>query len=239
MRHVVNGQQADGVVVNRALIEDERVSYLIDQQVPFVLHGRVPGETRPHLWFDTDGEAAFDEATHMLIDLGHRHFGLMTFSEPLTFAHFRRQGLMTALADAGLQLPVEAVASVARFDEDEIERAAARLLSLNPRPTAILCITDALAIKLVEVAAEMSIEVPRDLSVIGFDNLPVSAYATPGITTFDQRIQDSAVNVANMLIRLIDDGTDAVESSVVKADFIARGSHGPAPQSQIPARAVS
>lgn len=238
MRHVVNGQQADGVVVNRTLIDDDRVSYLIDQHVPFVVHGRVPGETRPHIWFDTDGAAAFDQAVRMLIDLGHRQFGLMTFSEPLAFTHFRRQGMIAALDDNGLTLPDDAIASVARFDEDEIGRAAERLLTLQSRPTAILCATDALAIKLIEVAAELSIDVPGDMSVIGFDNLPVSAYATPGITTFDQRIQDSAINVANMLITLIDEGIGAVQPRLVKADFIARGSHGPVPSARVPVRAV-
>ncbi|MEM7442020.1 MAG: LacI family DNA-binding transcriptional regulator [Pseudomonadota bacterium] len=238
LRHVVNGQQVDGVVVNRALMRDARVSYLIDQQIPFVLHGRVPDETRPYVWFDTDGTAAFSEATEMLIDLGHRHFGLLTFSESFTFTHFRRAGLESALKRHGLSLPSEAVASVGRFDEDELARASAALLSLRPRPTAILCATDALAIKLVEVAGSLSINVPSDLSVIGFDNVPVSAYATPGITTFDQRIQESAVNVANMLVQVIDGDVDAVKPRLVKADFIARGSHGPAPAVQRPARAA-
>jgi len=238
LRHLVNGQQADGVVLTRALSADDRVTYLLDQQVPFVLHGRVLGEDRAYVWFDTDGETAFGEAARMLIDLGHRDFGYLTFTEPLTFAHFRRIGLEGALRDHGLNLPDQAVASVSRFDEAEVERAADRLLSLDPRPTAILCATDGLAIKLLEVAAERSINVPADLSIVGFDNLPVSAYASPGITTFDQSIQDSAIHVAEMLVKLIDEGIDAVEPRLVKADFIARGSHGPAPPARPSVRAV-
>ncbi|MEM7314511.1 MAG: LacI family DNA-binding transcriptional regulator [Planctomycetota bacterium] len=239
MRHLVNGQQADGVIVNRALERDERVSYLIDQHVPFVVHGRVLNESRPHVWFDTDGEAAFASATNMLIDMGHRHFGLLTLSEPLTFAHYRRLGVEKALQKRGLQLPGNAAVSVvSRFDDHEIARASTQLLNLDPRPTAIMCVTDALAIKLVEVANQMNVCVPDDLSVIGFDNVPISAYASPGISTFDQHIRDSAISVADMLIQLMSKSPKSVESRLVEATFIARGSHGPAPNLRPSLKAV-
>lgn len=230
LRHAVNGGQVDGVVLaDRTVAGDGRVSFLIDQRVPFVVHGRVLEEERPYAWFDIDEPGAFAEAARMLIALGHRHFGLLTFAGPLSLAHFRRQGLEAVLHRNGLHLPAGAVAGVPRFDDREVHRAATRLLGLEPRPTAILCATDALAIKLIEVAAEQSIDVPGELSVTGFDNVPMSACAGPGITTFDPRIRDSAVGIADLVVRSIDGGTDDIASSAIKAKFVARGSHGPAP----------
>lgn len=230
LHRAVAAQQPDGVVVaDRTFLRDDRVSYLIDQRVPFVVHGRVPGEKRRYAWSDTDGAAAFEEAARRLIALGHRRFGLLTFDEPLTFAHFRRVGLETALRDHGLRLPVDAVARVARSEDGAVARASARLLGLEPRPTAILCVTDALAIKLVEVAAECSIEVPGDVSVIGFDNVPASAYVARGITTFDQRIRDSASDIADLLIGQLDGEGRKAASRAIRPHLVARGSHGPAP----------
>ena len=230
LRHVVDGQQIDGMVVaNQVFTDDDQVSFMIDQQVPFVLYGRVLGEDRRHIWFDLDGEAAFAEATEMLIALGHQRFGLLTFSEPLTFAHFRRLGMEITLRKHGLQLATDTVVSVEQLDEQALARGCAHLLSLDPRPTAILCATDALAIRLIEIAAKNSINVPEDLSVIGFDNVPASAYVAPGLTTFDQRIQDSATIQAAMLSRLIDSGIDSVQPRLLKADLVARGSHTYAP----------
>ncbi|GGK18799.1 LacI family DNA-binding transcriptional regulator [Salinarimonas ramus] len=231
LAHVVNAGQVDGMVVSRTTCDDPRVRFLVDRGVPFVLHGRVLGESRPHVWLDTDGEAAFAEAARRLIALGHRRFGLVTFSDPMTFVHYRRAGLEAALRDAGLALAPEAVAAAPRGDREALAAAIARVLDMpaSQRPTAILCMTDTLAIALMEAARERSIAVPADLSVIGFDNLPVSSFARPGLTTFDARIHECGVDVARMLLDVIANGPAAVEPRLVAADFIARDSHGPAP----------
>jgi LacI family transcriptional regulator len=230
LRHVVNGLQVDGVVVaDRTSTHDDRVAYLIDSNVPFVVHGRVLDEPRPHIWVDTDGEAAFADAAKMLIGLGHRRFGLLTFAEPLTFAYHRQLGLERTLRRHGLHLGPETVADVGRFNDAGIAEAVYRLLTLDPRPTALFCATDALALKLVELACAMSINVPRDLSVIGFDNVPVSGYASPGLSTFDQHIADSATSIVDMLLRQLDGDIHEAENRAIKPDFIARGSHAHAP----------
>lgn len=229
LAHVVNAGQVDGMVISRVTRDDPRVRFLLDRNVPFVLHGRTLTETRPHPWLDTDGAAAFGEAARRLIALGHRRFGLATYSDPVSFAHFRRAGLEAALAEAGLGLPPQAVAAAPRADPAAIREAVRRLLDAPDRPTAILCVTDTVAITLIDEAARRAIAIPGDLSVVGFDNLPVSSYASPGLTTFDARIQDCGVQVARMLLSTIENGLDAVAPRLVPADFIPRGSHGPAP----------
>jgi LacI family transcriptional regulator len=75
----------------------------------------------------------------------------------------------------------------------------------------------------------MGLSVPRDLSVIGFDNIAASAYAPPGLTTFDARIRTSAREIANMLVTAIQDRPLKSLTRLVRPELVLRASHGPAP----------
>ncbi len=230
LRHIVAGDRADAVILNRTRIDDERVRYLARHNFPLVAHGRVLTDMPPHPSFDTDGTAAFLEAARMLAELGHRRFGLITIDEPYAFAHLRRRGLEQGLAEFGLTLAHDCVETVPMSDRPAALAAAARMLSRDNHPTAILGITDAQALAVLEIAAQRSISVPEELSVIGFDNVPIAAYANPALSTFDQHTRESARIVGNMIIDLLEKGPAAVQSRLIRPDFVARGSHGPAPR---------
>ncbi len=229
LRHIVAGDRADAVILNRTRIDDDRVRYLTAHGFPFVAHGRVLTDMPAHPSFDTDGIGAFAEAARRLTALGHRRFGLITIDEPYAFAHLRRRGLEQGLAEAGLTLPRDLVESVPMSDRPAALAAAARMLARDDRPTAILGITDAQALAVLEIAAQQSIPVPDELSVIGFDNVPIAAYASPALSTFDQHTRESAGIVGDMIIDLLEKGPAAVQSRLITPDFVARGSHGPAP----------
>ncbi len=230
VRHIIDGDRADAIVLNRTEIDDQRVHVLVNRQFPFVAHGRLLTGSNDFPWFDTDGEAAFAEAARMLIERGHRRFGLVTIDEPFTFAHLRRRGLETALAEAGLTLPRAAVRSVPMIDPAAAEAAAQQLLSADDRPTAVFGVTDTQAIAVLKAAAARSLSVPAELSVIGFDDLPIAAYAQPALTTFDQHARESAATIAGMVTDILDKGPQSVTSRLIKPEFAIRASHGPAPR---------
>jgi LacI family transcriptional regulator len=184
---------------------------------------------RPYSWLDTDGETALADLARMLVDLGHRRFALMLPDVPYTYAHFRRRGFETALAAAGLHLAPDAIAKVAPGDEVAAAAAARRLLERPDRPTALVALTDRLAFAALDVARQIGLSVPADLSVTGFDNLPMAAYATPSLSTFDQRTRESGRVVGEMIVARIDRGEAGIETRLVQPQFVARGSHGPAP----------
>ncbi|HSK40131.1 MAG TPA: LacI family DNA-binding transcriptional regulator [Arenibaculum sp.] len=229
LEHIIDSGSADAFVIDRTEVDDLRVRYLLDRGFPFVTHGRLLHEERRYVSFDTDGEAAFAEAARMLVDLGHRRFALLTAAEPYTFAHLRRRGLSAVLAAAGLPLPDEAVIAVSLADPSLARGAAARLLALDPRPTAIVCVADVLALAVLDAARRAGIAVPDALSVIGFDDLPAAAYSEPPLSTFDPRMRESAQTVAHMVAHVLERGVGQVESRLMEPRFVARGSHGPAP----------
>ncbi|MBE0578572.1 substrate-binding domain-containing protein [Devosia sp.] len=230
LRHVVESGRADGMVVPRIAEQDPRLAYLAMQRFPSVSHGRLREPANPHNWLDSDGEAAFGEAFDLLYDHGHRHIGLVTISDRMTFRHYREAGLESAIVrkgDPSVRLSVE---SFPRFDRLESVAAINRLLHRPDRPTAIIGLFDEIAIAILEQAAKAGINVPQDLSVIGFDNITAGAYAPPGLTTFDAKIRASARDLAHMLVKVIENPADQPATRLVRPDLVLRASHGPAPR---------
>lgn len=227
IQNIIDTGRADGLIIARTECDDQRVGVLIDQGFPFVSHGRAKHEKRPYAWYDSDGERAFELATDLLIDLGHRRFAYLGIEEPLGFAGYRLSGIEKALARAGLDLPDSHRITARRGDRDDVLVACHRVIDLEPRPTAVLAVVDELAIRLLDVAAERDIDVPGDLSVIGFDNLPVSAYTRPGLSTFDHEPGLSAARVADMLAQQIKTPGGPRKTMLAPVRFVPRGSHGP------------
>lgn len=226
--NIINTGRADAVVITRTERNDPRVRFLIDHDIPFVSHGRVKDEQRAYAWYDSDGERAFEMATELLVDLGHRSFAYLGIEEPFSFVDYRRSGMETALTKAGLALPPSHRIATRRGDRDGVLVACHSVLDLEPRPTAVLAAVDELALCLLDVAAERDVSIPDALSVIGFDNLPVSAYAKPALSTFDHEPGVSAAHVASMLANQIDTPEAPKETLLAPARFIPRSSHGPA-----------
>jgi len=226
IQNIVNTGRADGLVIARTACDDPRVQFLIDHDIPFVSHGRAKHEQRPYAWYDSDGEKAFEMAANILIELGHRCFAYLGIEESLGFASYRRFGLEKALARAGFDLPASHRIPARRGDRDDVLIACHRVIDLEPRPTAVLAVVDELAIRLLDIAAERGIAVPDELSVIGFDNLPVSAYAKPGLSTFNHEPGLSGSKVAEMLANQIETPGGPKENILAPVCFVPRGSHG-------------
>ncbi|SFN92179.1 substrate-binding protein-like domain-containing protein [Geodermatophilus obscurus] len=137
-----------------------------------------------------------------LIGLGRTRIGMVTGRSDLLSAQQREQGYCEALVAAGLPVDEDLVRS-GGF-EPEIAREAARdLLSRPSPPTAVFAADDLSALVTVEVAAELGLDVPRQLSVVGFDDIPESAVADPPLTTVQQPIRRMGKEAADMLLALI------------------------------------
>lgn len=229
LRHVVESGRADGVVVPRIGETDERLDYLMDRGFPFVAHGRLLDSTARYNWLDSDSVVAFGEAFDLLYELGHRHFGLVSISDAMTFRHMRERGLREAISRRGDPSVTLDVVTPPRFDRGATVAAVNDLLHRRHRPTAILGLFDELALTVMEEAARAGLSIPRDLSVVGFDNITAAAYAPPGLTTFEARTRESAREIAGMLVEAINHKQDEPLTRLIRPELVARASHGPAP----------
>lgn len=232
LQHVVESGRADAIVLTRIAEHDERVDYLIKRGVPFVTHGRTLSEETDYSWIDTDGYQAFADMFNWLYDLNHRRFGLLSIVEPMTFRTHRENGLrhaMTSKNDPDVHLQVF---HVPRFDQHAIVQAVRELLASVDRPTAVLCLTDELALCVLEQAADVGIQVPEQLTVIGFDNIPMASYATPALTTFDQSIRHAARQMSTVLLDVLDGSAKNIQT-LITPSLIKRGSHAAAPEDSL------
>ena len=135
-----------------------------------------------------------------LIGLGHRRIGYISGRAGLESSNRRLMGYRASLEKAGISIDEKLIAS-GDYTTDTGVSCARELLSLDVPPTAIFASNDQMAIGVFQVAEELGIRIPNDLSVIGFDNITESKYM--GLTTVDQFISEMGYVATHMLIKLI------------------------------------
>jgi len=222
-RHLVEGRRVDGILLARTRRRDDRIGYLLDHAMPFVVHGRSE-ETRPFAHLDIDSEAACRQATARLIALRHRRIGLINAVETYTFAVHRQAGWHAALRDAGLA--PGPVAHAEPTEENGFRLMAAMLRGPTP-PTAVLCATDRLAVGALHAIGHAGLRAGRDVSIIGYDNLPMATYTDPPLTTIEQHIERAGARMVEILRALMGGADPKDYAELWPARLIARASDGP------------
>jgi LacI family transcriptional regulator len=144
-----------------------------------------------------------DQAMQHLLELGHRRVAAITGPRGWMATDERLRGYHAALAAAG-ELPEAEYVIESDFNLGGGREATARLLDLPNRPTAIFAFNDQLAIGAMQAARARGLDVPRDLSVVGFDDTAEAAIVTPGLTTVRQPLAEMGRIAVSLLARLLD-----------------------------------
>jgi LacI family transcriptional regulator len=168
--------------------------------------------------------------TRHLIELGHRRIGVVTGPPYWHTRDDRDGGHLAALAEAGVLGNQELM----RYGEPATKtgvQAGGELLELRPRPTAVVCFNDKVAVGVMEAAAARGLRVPEDLSVTGFDDIDVSRATTPRLTTVRQPLQEMGRTAVTMLMRQLDGHPHEALSMELETRLVVRESTGPAPGS--------
>lgn len=151
-----------------------------------------------------DVGAARALAKHVL-DLGHRQIGIILGDKTHHASEARLEGYREALADAGLALD-QVMIEQGDFTYRSGETAAHRLLTRPERPTAILAQNDDMAVAAIMAARDLGLDVPRDLSVTGFDDSEVAKLSWPRLTTVRQPVFEMAEDAADKLLAVLGGG---------------------------------
>lgn len=189
LRSFVERLRLFGVVLTPSVSEDERVPRLLHSAgCPYVRIACAPLDSpaRLVLTHDAHGAAA---AARRLAQLGHRRIAYISGPPLFRSAHERREGFVAGLTEYGLTLAPELVAPGAYTYESGLARGR-ELLGLPEPPTAIFAGNDEMASGVYAAAHELTLRIPEDLSVIGFDDAPIASRLWPAMTSVRLPIRD-------------------------------------------------
>lgn len=244
----------DGFVAYGLSADHPEIGQVRRSGLPFVLidSTALPDE----LTVSVDDEVGARRAADYLIALGHRRFAILALEPPLhalddepaedgsaaqparrgrdrldadDASSRRLRGYLGALDAAGIDLPDSAIV----YAPSTLARGALafqELYEAGQRPTAVLAMSDALAIGVLRAAAALDLRVPEDLSVVGFDDIDVAAFTDPSLTTVHQPGRKKGEAAMRLLLGRLQrtDATDATRLQL-ETKLVVRGSTGPGP----------
>lgn len=198
-------RRVDGVAIMTSEMDDALLPVFQKRRIPVVLldaHAEGAGVSSVRI----DHEAGMLEAVQHLAGLGHRCVGFISGPLNLSTARQRYDGFQDACKQFGIRLPSKHIAQGDHGVEGGYQ-AMGRLLRNGGALTAVVCSNDLTAIGAMEMIFEQGLRIPEDISVVGCDDILLSAYTRPGLTTVDVRREDLA-NAAFLSLLSYSQGAD-------------------------------
>ena len=223
IRHFIEQQRLSGVMILPPLSENDALAALVEELgCGYVRMGSAPLDDPAHLVQSNDRQAVRAAVDH-LIDQGHSHIGLVAGPDGFRSARERQEGWRDALSERGLPCGPELVARGNYTFETGREAGAALLEAAEP-PSAIFASNDVMAAGVLYAARERGMDVPQDLSIVGFDDTAIAATIWPPLTTVRWPIRAMARSAA---LKLINPDEASEEQSLFLSDFVSRASVSP------------
>ncbi|WP_019135862.1 LacI family DNA-binding transcriptional regulator [Cellulomonas massiliensis] len=215
----LGGTLIDGAIIVTPTVMDARPGVPVVAVDPHTGPSGVPT-------VDSDNFAGAVLATEHLLRLGHRRIAHLSGRADLESSRLREDGFRHAMAEAGVSVD-ERLVRIGGYRPEGAEQSARELLSLPDRPTAIFAANDLSAIRTMQVARDLGLSVPGDLSVIGFDNVPESAVAVPPLTTIEQPLRQMGEEALRMLVAVLDGQEPPTTHLRLPTALVERSSCGP------------
>jgi LacI family transcriptional regulator/LacI family xylobiose transport system transcriptional regulator len=217
---------AAGVVIVISTLAEPEQRRILEQRLPVVL---VDPLNAPSAGIPSVGVANWHGATtavQHLIDLGHRRIGMLAGRSSSLAGSARLHGYRAVLAETGIAFEPALVRST-DFDFGEALRAACILLDQPGRPTALFAASDVQALGVLEAARRLRISVPRQLSVVSFDDTLVAAMASPPLTAVRQPFGALGQEATHVLLNLADGKSPATARKELATELVVRRSTAP------------
>lgn len=200
------GRQADALIIGDSFFTSEYVTEPGIQVPTVYIHNRAT-EILPHSIYHDDVHAT-GELTRHLLDLGHRRIAFGGNERGGLLHQQRRAGVVAELKDAGLDLPEEYDLLAPNGQMSSGVVLAKQLLSMPDRPTAMICFNDMLAIGVMQTLQQANVRIPEDISVTGFDDLPLAEFTYPALTTYCQPSWELGQMAARVALHLLGENVD-------------------------------
>ena len=218
---ILHNGLVDGVIVASISMSDPVIQSLTHSKMPFVLIGRHPAVEVNYL--DVDNLQAGRKATLHLIRLGYKRIATITGPQKQVAGLDRYQGYIKAMQDCECTVnPALVVES--DFTEEGGYRAMQRLLKY--KPDAVFVASDTMAYGAMRALREARLRIPEDVAIVGFDDIPASAKTVPPLTTIRQPVGQMGSRAAEVIIDVIESGTQPVYKMIMDTELVVRASCG-------------
>lgn len=219
-QHIVDAGLADGLIFSGILAEDPRIDFLVERNFPFVALGRCRKPlTYAHV--DVDNDWAAHAATARLIAGGHRRIVLINPDGRLSYAMDRIDGFRRAFAQARIAPCDDLIAAgglSTRFGKESV----LRLRHLPDPPTGFICVNEATTLGVLAGLAELGLTAGRGVDVIAYDDINVSAYFAPPLTTFYLPIERLGRKLGEFFLRRFAGEEPAALQELYRPDLVVR-----------------
>lgn len=217
------GKRVDGLLVMCSDL-DADLQEMLDghPDIPKVVMDWGPESSQADKIIDNSEEGGY-LATRYLMDQGHKDIACLSGHFEKVACKERIAGCKRALAEDGLTLPEEWLLE-GNFECDTAVIAADKILAMDKKPTAVFCFNDIMALGLMSRLQEKGMKVPEDISVIGYDNIDISPYFSPPLTTVHQPKRRLGKNAVEILLERIKDKNHAKQTFEMFPEILERSS---------------
>jgi len=221
---MMNSRRVDGFIIVRTRSDDNRIKELLKRNFPFTVFGRTE-DNNSYPYIDEDGAYGMRLIANHLVKLGHTKIGCISPDPKLMFTSTRIKGLKEGLASHNIHI------NDSRFKIGDLTQRGGyvqckELLNEPDPPTAIVACNDLMAFGAISAAQDMGLEVGVDVTITGFDDIPLAEFSHPPLTTVHQPIYKIGGLVCEMLIKIIEGQKLEEEHILLKPTLIIRESSG-------------
>jgi len=223
-QRILRSGYLDGAIVASASLDDPLISDLLRDRIPFVSVGRHPN--KPVHYVDADNVSGARMAVEHLIRLGHRRIATITGPLDMIAGQDRLSGYRQALEARGIPVEEELIVE-GDFTEASGTAGMQRLLPVSP--SAVFVASDMMAIGALRSLRQADRQVPQDIALVGFDDIPIASAIVPALTTVRQPIERMGSMAVEVLLSVLEDssGEEALAHRIVlPTELVIRASCG-------------
>lgn len=223
VRSMVQNNQADGFIMLYSKEDDKIVDFLYNEGITYVLIGKAKQNANQTIYIDNDNILAGLEATEYLYELGHRKIAYLGSESIKVFSADRKTGYQMALMKYNLPVEARYIIEVGDAYLDECEPLIQMLKSEN-HPTAIVVSDDILAVSLERVCIQCGLSIPKDVSIISFNDSLFAKLTYPPLTSVDVNSFQLGIEAASQLINHIENPNLMATKIIVPHSIVKRES---------------
>ncbi|KMJ58237.1 LacI family transcriptional regulator [Bacillus sp. LL01] len=214
-------RRVDGVILQGIKMDDPYLQEVVESDIPCVLVD-IPKESDTVGYVTTDNVEGAKKAVAHLIERGHSNIAMINGHEKADVSMRRLQGYFEALNEEELPYRQDWIRN-GEFKEKVAEEVAAKLLTDNPEITAVFCASDLMALGVLRAIKAIGKKVPKDIAVIGYDDIMLASYSNPSLSTIRQDKFNLGYEAAVLLIDMLE-GKEQSHAKIIDTKLILRES---------------